>query len=158
MRNTFVFNPNLNEKIQFHTIGHTKNRTPVHDDYLSGVVGDKGVYSTLEDMFTWDQALYSERLIKQSTLSEAYTPLSYDEVRDSEYGFGWRIDVLEDGTKIVYHAGLWRGYNSLYVRRLEDKTCIIVLSNKVNWSFRNFGRLLGIIDSSKFDVTTMGGD
>jgi CubicO group peptidase (beta-lactamase class C family) len=158
MVNTFVFNPKRTETIEYQTIGHTKNRTPVHEGYLNGVVGDKGVYSTVEDMFKWDQALYSDRLIKQATLNEAYTPLSYDYVRDSEYGYGWRIETLADGTKIVYHAGLWGGYNSLYVRRLEDKTCIVVLSNKVNWSFRNIGNLLGLIDSSRFGATSMGGD
>jgi CubicO group peptidase (beta-lactamase class C family) len=158
MRNTFVFNPQRNTPVQYQTIGHTKNRAPVHDVFLHGVVGDKGVYSTVEDMYKWDQALYSERFIKQSTLAEAFTPLSYDYVRDSEYGYGWRIVPLADGTKIVYHAGLWGGYNSLYVRRLEDKTCIVVLSNKVNWSFRNIGNLLGIIDSSNFNATSLGGD
>jgi len=158
MENTFVYNPKKPQTVKYSTVGHTKNRRAVGRDYLSGVVGDKGVYSTVEDMFRWDQALYTDRLVKQSTLREAYMPLSYDDVRDSEYGYGWRIDVLRDGTKIVYHAGLWRGYNSLYVRRLEDKTSIIVLSNKVNWSFRNIGRMFGIIDSKDLGAVELGGN
>ena len=35
------------------------------DTYLNGVVGDKGVYSTVEDLFKWDMALYSEKLVKK---------------------------------------------------------------------------------------------
>ncbi len=158
MRNTFVFNPKTVNPIRFQTTGYNKNRTLAHDDFLSGVVGDKGIFSTVEDMFKWDQALYTESVVKQATLKEAFTPLSYDYKHGSDYGYGWRIETVEDGTTVLYHAGWWRGYNSLIVRRLEDKTCIIVLSNKVNWSFRNIGRMMGIIDSSRFDVTTMGGD
>lgn len=147
MVNTFVFNPNNDKTIEYETVGHTKNRRKAYDDFLSGVVGDKGIYSTVEDMFKWDQALYTEKLCKHSTLDEAFTPISYDYKHNTSYGYGWRIDVLDNGSKIVYHAGWWRGYNSLFVRRLEDKTSIVVLSNKVNWSFRNVDRLLGIVDS-----------
>lgn len=147
MNNTFVFNPQNRKTIEYQTVGHNKNRRKAYDDFLSGVVGDKGVYTTVEDMFLWDQSLYTEKLCKQSTLEEAFTPISYDYRHNSSYGYGWRIDVLDNGSKIVYHAGWWRGYNSLFVRRLEDKTSIVVLSNKVNWSFNNVDRLLGIVDS-----------
>ncbi len=140
------------------TKGYKRNRRPAEEDFLSGVVGDKGIYSTVEDMYKWDQALYTEQLVHQSTLAEAFTPSSYDRRHDSSYGYGWRIDMLEDGSKIVYHAGLWRGYNSLFVRRLSDKTAIIVLSNHINWSFRNIDRLMDVLDSSKQDATSFGGD
>jgi CubicO group peptidase (beta-lactamase class C family) len=158
MRSTYVFNHAAAAASAFQTIGYNKDRRPAHEDFLSGVVGDKGIYSTVEDMFKWDTALYTDAIVKQSTLEEAFTPVSYDARHDSDYGYGWRLETLEDGSKVIYHAGWWRGYNSLYVRRLEDKTFIIVLSNKVNWSFRNIGRLLGIIDSTRLEMTTMGGD
>jgi CubicO group peptidase (beta-lactamase class C family) len=158
MKNTFVFNPASKITIPFPTNGYNKDSSPAHDDFLSGVVGDKGVYSTVEDMFKWDQALYTDCLVKQATLEEAFTPLSYDHKHNSNYGYGWRIKMLDGGEKVIYHAGWWKGYNSLYVRRLEDKTSIIVLSNKVNWSFRNIGSLFKLIDSNSIDVTTMGGD
>jgi CubicO group peptidase (beta-lactamase class C family) len=122
------------------------------------VVGDKGIYSTVEDMFKWDQALYTEQLIKDATLQEAYTPFSYNWRNDNSYGYGWRIAIANDSSKIVYHAGLWRGYSSLFVRRLYDKTTIIVLCNKVNWSFENIDRFMGILDSAKHGVSSSGGD
>ncbi|HVN49003.1 MAG TPA: serine hydrolase domain-containing protein, partial [Bacteroidota bacterium] len=140
------------------TKGHKRNRRPAGEDYLSGVLGDKGIYSTVEDLYKWDQALYTEELVHQSTLAEAFTPASYDRRHDSSYGYGWRIDELDDGSKIVYHAGLWRGYTSLFVRRLSDKTAIIVLSNHINWSFRNIDRLMDVLDSSKQATTLYGGE
>jgi CubicO group peptidase (beta-lactamase class C family) len=146
MRNTFVFDPNNRQTSRYETKGYNKNCRPASEDFLSGVVGDKGVYSTVDDMYKWDQALYTDNLVKQETLEEAFTPLS-DTKRHGSYGYGWRIGKLENGDKIVYHAGWWRGYNSLFVRRLEDKTLIIVLSNKVNWCFRNIEQLLDVVDS-----------
>lgn len=143
---------------EYKTKGYNKNRCMAAEDYLSGVVGDKGIYSTVEDMYKWDQALYTEQLVHQKTLEEGFTPVSYDRRHATSYGYGWRIDMLEDGSKIVYHAGLWRGYNSLFVRRLSDKTAIIVLSNRINWSFRNIDRFMNILDSSKQEATSFGGD
>lgn len=148
MNNTFVYNPKNKKTIEHETRGYTKNRRRTYDDFLSGVVGDKGIYSTVEDLFLWDQGLYTESLVQQSTLDEAFTPMSYDYKRDSNYGYGWRIDTLIDGSKIVYHGGWWRGYNSLFIRRLDDHTTIIILTNKVNWSFGNIGQLLEIVDSA----------
>ena len=46
----------------------------VDNDYLNGVTGDKGAYSTVEDLFKLDQALYDETLLKQTTLEAAFTP------------------------------------------------------------------------------------
>ncbi|MGE5314146.1 MAG: serine hydrolase domain-containing protein [Acidobacteriota bacterium] len=158
MSGTFVYNPYAKQEPVFLTIGHNSNATPVQDDILNGVSGDKGVYSTVEDLFKWDQALYTEKLVRQSTLQEAFTPLSYDYKHNSTYGYGWRIRMLADGSKLVYHNGWWKGYNSMFVRRLEDKTSIIVLSNKVNWCFKNVGEMFGFIDSEQENTTMMGGD
>lgn len=148
MRGTFVYNPNNKKTIEYETNGYTKKRRLAHRDFLDGVVGDKGIYSTVEDLFIWDQALYSDKIVKQTTLNEAFTPLSYDNRRDNTYGFGWRISTAEDGSKIVYHGGWWRGYSSLFVRRLEDQTTIIILCNRVNWSWGEKEDLMNIIDSS----------
>jgi CubicO group peptidase (beta-lactamase class C family) len=158
MKRTFIYNTKKMLNVEYQTLGYKKNKRRAEEDYLSGVVGDKGIYSTVEDMFKWDQALYTEQLIKQATLQEAFTPFSYDWRNDNSYGYGWRIVTADDSSKIVYHAGLWRGYSSFFVRRLHDKTTIIVLCNKVNWSFENIDRFMGIIDSAKHGISSAGGD
>lgn len=148
MTSTFVYNPKNKKTIDYETNGYTKRKRKTYPDFLDGVTGDKGIYSTVEDLFTWDQALYTEKLVKQSTLKEAFTPSSYDFKRDNNYGFGWRIDTLADGSKVVYHGGWWRGYNSLFLRRLDDHTTIIILCNKVNWSWGEKEDLMALIDSA----------
>jgi CubicO group peptidase (beta-lactamase class C family) len=158
MKHSFVWDPTRLRPKVFFTQGYDKNLLPAHDDYLSGVVGDKGVYTTVDDMFTWDEALSSGELIRQSTLAEAFTPLSLENKYDSNYGYGWRIAAENSGHKIIFHAGWWRGYTSLYVRRPEDKTCIIVLSNKVNWCYRNIDRMLDIIDLKGENLFALRGE
>lgn len=148
MTSTFVYNPDNSKTTEYETKGYNKNRRKSYVDFLDGVTGDKGIFSTVEDMFAWDQALYTEKIVKQSTLDEAFTPVSYDYKRDNNYGFGFRLDTLSDGSRIVYHGGWWRGYNSLFVRRLNDHTTIIILCNKVNWSFGEIQDLMSIVDNT----------
>ena len=68
MNSTFVFNPANKKTIEFQTKGHSKNKRTYPSDFLDGVTGDKGIYSTVEDLFLWDQALYTESLISRMTL------------------------------------------------------------------------------------------
>ena len=47
------------------------------------------IYSSVDDMLIWDQALYSEKLVKASTLKTAFTPGRLADGSIKEYGFGW---------------------------------------------------------------------
>jgi len=158
MKNTFIYNTKKMSNIEYMTLGYKNSRRQAVEDYLSGVVGDKGIYSTVEDIFSWDQALYTEKLVKQTTLQEAFTPFSYNWRDDNSYGYGWRITMADDSSKIVYHAGLWRGYSGIFIRRIHDKTTIIVLSNKANWSFESIDKFMGILDSANHGIFSVGGD
>lgn len=114
-------------------------------DYLDGVTGDKGVYSTLDDLLKWDQMLYSEKLLCQSTLEEAFTPANR-ELRGNNYGFGWRLCKNKDEDKIVYHRGWWHGFNSCFIRNVTDKSTIIILSNITNKCMGNTDELEAILN------------
>jgi CubicO group peptidase (beta-lactamase class C family) len=148
MKRTFVFNRNRFDKAEYPTLGYRSNEQRAEEDYLSGTVGDKGIYSTVDGLLKWDQALYTEKLVRQATLQEAFTPFSYDRQNEKNYGYGWRIISSGNADKIVYHAGLWRGYSSLFIRRLSDRSTVIILCNKVNTSYEDIEMLMGIIDSS----------
>lgn len=116
-------------------VGHTARRRKRELDFLDGVQGDKGIYSTVEDLHKWDQALYTEKLVKQSTLNEALS----DGVKVNQkenYGFGWRLRKLACGEPVEYHGGLWHGFNNYVMRNRKDHSTIIVLSNVPNGSLR----------------------
>jgi CubicO group peptidase (beta-lactamase class C family) len=95
MKESFVYDPAHPELLKKSATGYQPKRSGlavVGFDHLDGVTGDKGIYSTVEDMFLWDQALNSETVIKLSSLAEAFTPQhTKPKVLTTNYGLGWRI-------------------------------------------------------------------
>jgi CubicO group peptidase (beta-lactamase class C family) len=127
MRNTFVYDGSQHDASPIATAyDQFGNSAPV-DDLITG---SGGIYSNVDDLLKWDQALYSERLVRQSTIAEAFTP---GRVKDgtSSYGFGWNVEEKE-GRKFVWHQGAAGGYRALIERRLEEKSTVIILTNKGN--------------------------
>jgi CubicO group peptidase (beta-lactamase class C family) len=107
------------------------------DDCFDGVVGDKGVYSTVHDMFLWDKAFYDGELLSQEMMKEAYKPRSFEHPGKRNYGYGWRLMQQPDSTYLVYHNGWWHGNNTVFYRYIQDTTSIIILSNRYNsWVYK----------------------
>jgi CubicO group peptidase (beta-lactamase class C family) len=102
----------------------------IDDGGPTAIPGDGGIYSTVDDLFKWDQVLYTARLVRQSTLSEAFTPGRVKE-GTSSYGFGWNVEEL-GGSKYLWHTGSQAGFRAFIGRRLADRLTIIMLTNKGN--------------------------
>lgn len=102
----------------------------VDDAAPTAIPGDGGIYSTVDDLFRWDQALYTDKLVRQSTLSVAFTPGRVEE-GNSIYGFGWNIG--QDGSdKYVWHTGSHAGFRAFIERRFAARTTVIMLTNRGN--------------------------
>ncbi len=101
----------------------------VRPDYLDGVMGDKGVYSNILDLYRFDQALYTDRLMSRQTQKEAFKPGS-PELQTHNYGFGYRMKTRYPD--LVYHFGWWRGYISCFMRDLKQQKTLIILCNRDN--------------------------
>lgn len=93
---------------------------------FDGIMGDGNVYSSAEDLLKWDQALYTEKLVKKSTFQEAITPGKLNNGKETQYGFGWFIN--EPGKK-VSHTGGWVGFRTVIRRYIDKNQTIIVLCN-----------------------------
>lgn len=102
--------------------------------------GDGGVESTVNDLFQWDQALYSEKLVHRATLDLAFTPgrTTNGKVAEthffeypSAYGFGWFISS-ERGATVLEHGGDWSGYRTHILRVPSRHVTAIVLTNSSN--------------------------
>lgn len=89
----------------------------------SAVLGDGGIYSSLNDLFKWDQALYTERLIPAGLFEQALTPNLED------YGFGWRIDDFH-GFRRTHHSGSTSGFRNFIQRFPEQGLTVIALTNR----------------------------
>ena len=121
------------------------------NDCFNGITGDKNVFSTVEDLYIWDQALYSNKLVKQETLADAYKEGSPEMHGLRNYGFGWRINKQNPEKQVVYHSGWWRGFRTFFMRNLTDHNAIIVLTNTVNYSINSLGEVNQLVMNSNID-------
>ena len=80
------------------------------------------------DLAAWDQALYTEKLLKQETLALAIEPLRLNEGEFSQYGFGWSF-LNHEGHRLLAHSGGIHGFMTYAVRELSTKSFAAVLTN-----------------------------
>ncbi len=99
-------------------------------DFLDGTYGDKNIYTTPRDLLKWDQALYSGQVIRAGLLDTAFAPYSFEKPSVHNYGLGWRLQLLPNGKKVVYHFGKWHGFNAAFARLMDEKATIIILGNR----------------------------
>ncbi|MBS1688873.1 MAG: beta-lactamase family protein, partial [Bacteroidetes bacterium] len=131
MQHTFIFNT-PNKLPANATISYKYNWRREPDMFADGVYGDKNVYSTVEDMYRWDQSFYQNKLLDNETIELAYGPCSFERKGIKNYGLGWRMLCYPDGNKIIYHNGWWHGNNTSFYRFIGENLTIIVLGNKFN--------------------------
>lgn len=91
----------------------------------SAVLGDGGIYSSIDDLARWDAALYDGRLLRAESLRAAFTPATRTDDLDIEYGFGWRITG-----ESLWHSGETVGFRNVIVRYPQRKLTVVVLTNR----------------------------
>ena len=91
---------------------------------------DGALYFSIVDLAKWDAALYTEKLLKRSSLDEMWTvvKLKNGEPNSGSYGFGWSI-LNKDGHRVFDHGGAWQGFKTHISRYVDDKLTIVVLTN-----------------------------
>jgi len=115
---------------------------------LSGILGPDAVISTTGDLLNFDQALYSSKLLKASTLQEAFTPARLNNGQPATggwgkllwyQGLGWMI--LRDTTngKVVFHPGGDIGSVTILLRNISKRQTIILLDNVTHRSLHGTG-------------------
>ena len=119
-----------------------KGARRAQDDYLNGVVGDKVMFSTVDDLYRFSMAIDCQLFLPDSIQQEAFKPGSPEWKRGENYGFGWRLNEKHPG--VVFHFGWWKGYRSFFIRDVEKGRVLIVLTNTDNgaigdllWDFIN---------------------
>jgi CubicO group peptidase (beta-lactamase class C family) len=117
-----------------------ENAAYVEMDSSPGPAG--GLYSTVEDMFLWDRALYTDQLLDKKHRDLMFTPNRAvpDENAAggrprSNYGYGWQIytrshPVTKRRTKVINHGGAINGFRAMENRLVDDDAFVIVLCNQ----------------------------
>jgi CubicO group peptidase (beta-lactamase class C family) len=91
----------------------------------SAVLGDGGIYSSIDDLAKWDAALYDERLLSAESRKLAFTPVTPTDDPAVEYGMGWRITG-----ETLWHSGETMGFRNVIVRYPQRRMSVIVLTNR----------------------------
>ncbi|WP_395625593.1 serine hydrolase domain-containing protein [Daejeonella sp.] len=134
MKQTAVYSKAEYDKIPVDVVGHDRNwRRSVAQNFLDGPVGDKGIYSTIHDLYLFDRAMRKGQLLEGSTMDSIYAPRNEMQKGHFNYGYGWRTFV-EGKHKVVYHTGWWHGFRHIYLRQLDKDVTIILLTNLTNGS------------------------
>jgi CubicO group peptidase (beta-lactamase class C family) len=108
--------------------GELKNQEWVSPTLNS--TADGALYFTVEDLQKWDAALYTERLLKKSSLERMWTveKLNDGKPNKANYGFGWEINTV-NGHRVIEHGGAWQGFTTYIARYVDDKWTVVALTN-----------------------------
>jgi len=113
-----------------------------NQDWVSptlNTTADGALYFTVLDMAKWDAALYGETLLKKSSLQQMWTPVTLNNKKTYDYGFGWGFSQI-NGHRIIEHGGAWQGFTSYIGRFVDDKLTVIVLDNLAGGNTGKIGR------------------
>jgi len=108
--------------------GELKNQEWVSPSLNS--TADGALYFTVEDLQKWDAALYTEKLLKKSSLERMWTveKLNNGKPNKANYGFAWEIKDV-NGHRVIGHGGAWQGFTCHISRYVDDRLTIVALTN-----------------------------
>ena len=89
---------------------------------------DGALYTNVLDLAKWDAALYTTKLVKQSSFDQMWSAAKLNDGKTYPYGFGWGLG-FRNGHKVVAHNGAWQGFTMSIDRYLDDRLTIIVMTN-----------------------------
>jgi len=113
------------------------------DDYINAAYLDMSIpyaagsmYSTVEDLYLWDQALYTDKLLSAKSKELMFKPFLED------YAYGWVVTNAsfkqnDQPVQIIRHGGGINGFSTMIVRLVPQKNLIVILDNTA----QNVGRL-----------------
>jgi N-acyl-D-aspartate/D-glutamate deacylase/CubicO group peptidase (beta-lactamase class C family) len=129
-----------------HGYSRSDDSFELNDDHiLNHIIGSGCVYSTVEDLALWDEALYTDKLVRRSTLEEAWSPVRLANGEAYPYGFGWRIGRYGGLGRRQCHSGGWVGFSTFIARYPERRFSVIVLSNLDEFEAEEYaGRIVDI--------------
>ena len=148
MNHTLVFEEGKNE-VTNRAYGHSKKENSfVESDQssTSATQGDGGIYSNLEDLSKWDDALRNHTLLSEKEFLPAITPAQLPPGAESKlaedvpeslrghasaYGFGWFLN-LQDPHPLMWHYGDTMGFKTAIFRYLADNITVILLCNRTD--------------------------
>ncbi|MCO4291931.1 beta-lactamase family protein [Solitalea sp. MAHUQ-68] len=148
MKNTYL-STTKNDSINMNRTMGYEGRRKIQTDYYDFVIGDKGVYSTIDDLFKWYKALNSDCFLSKKTMKEAWQPRSFERKGLKNYGYGFRMmlkDAESKKARYVYHNGWWKGYSTLFWFNPHEDYVVIILGNRKNGTVYKVKSILQVME------------
>jgi CubicO group peptidase (beta-lactamase class C family) len=127
MQNTVAFEAGISAVVHrafgYSASQHSWRRTD--QSLTSAILGDGGIYSSIDDLAKWDAALCEGRLLRPASLRLAFQAATPTDDPAVQYGFGWRITG-----ETRWHSGETLGFRNVIVRYLEERFTVMVLTNR----------------------------
>ncbi len=134
MDNSFVYDPNSSEMMTadraFGFRPWRRTHLLIPDVRHDGVMGDKGIYASTYDLYTWDQAMTNGKILPEELWEKAFDYTTLHNGRQVRYGMGWRLQNFMD-SHVVHHPGRWNGFRTS-MKRFVDKDATLILLNNTN--------------------------
>jgi len=151
MDRTVVFQRGKNE-VQNRAFGHSKDDTALKEtdqSSTSATLGDGGIYSSLEDLAKWDEALRNHTLLGEKEFQPALIPVRLNEGSEPHwppeanddnlhpgkpvaYGFGWFLDPYQ-GRRRMWHTGSTMGFRTVIERFTDGQgLTVVILCNRTD--------------------------
>jgi CubicO group peptidase (beta-lactamase class C family) len=109
---------------------NASTNSPAEFEDITGLYASGGLYSTVGDLYLWDQSFLTDKLLLKDlceSMFKSYAPVSLGGF--SGYGYGWFTGEIE-GRRAIGHTGRVEGFISSNIFFPEEKTAVIVLSNQ----------------------------
>jgi len=160
MNNTMLYNYQItpDSKMPNRVFGYERalNQVDLVDnDYnlVNDVRGDGGIYSTLDDLYKWNQALVNYTIIPKNYLDEAWTPGVLNNGESTTYGFGWGIRSKSNESKVVNHSGGWVGFTTFLHNEVDTNNGLVLLTNNSGENYRaTLEGLFSIMDDKPYAI------
>jgi CubicO group peptidase (beta-lactamase class C family) len=110
------------------------------------------LYSTVEDLYLWDQALYTDKLVSAKSKELMFKPVL------NNYAYGWavptaKIGNTQDTVSVVAHGGGINGFNTVITRQVDDRHLIVLLNNTGGTRLDEMTRaIMGILYDKTYDL------
>lgn len=119
-------NPPSNRALGYNWIGLKLEDDPYF--YMPNAMGAGDMYSTAGDLYKWDRALYTDKLLPEEYKKQMWTPFL------EGYGYGWVIlnangAGAADSSTMIWHTGGINGFNTMFARFIDEDRTIIILNN-----------------------------
>lgn len=116
-------------------------------DRLDLIYGDKNVYTTPRDLYSFSKAMFSKNFLRQDLMQMVFTPYSNEKMGMNNYGLGFRMKIYGNGEKLTYHNGWWHGTNSVFAHLLKSKVTIVAIGNKYSGKVYTALALSGLFEN-----------